>query len=204
MSSYCSSCWPLPGELWEESGVKCLLGYALKAPELKNKVAVEFFVKYDCTRIVGNIDFCVSPKRLDPRQRSLEERGAEEDAYSYDTIGNLQFAAFNATTNIYTANNLNQYTSILRASAPPREISHDDDGNMLSDGTLTYAYDSANRLKSVSSNGVMLVTNFYDAKSRRVKKVTPEATHTFFYDSWNLIEERVALANGTTSTIRYY
>ena len=130
--------------------------------------------------------------------------GNAEDAYSYDTIGNLQFAAFNATTNIYTANNLNQYTSILRASAPLREISHDDDGNMLSDGALTYAYDSANRLKSVSSNGVMLVTNFYDAKSRRVKKVTPEATHTFFYDSWNLIEERVALANGTTSTIRYY
>ena len=81
---------------------------------------------------------------------------------------------------------------------------HDAAGNMISDGTLTYAYDSANRLKSVSSNGAMLVTNFYDAKSRRVKKVTPEAAHTFFCDGWNLIEERVALANGTTSTIRYY
>ena len=74
---------------------------------------------------------------------------------------------------------------------------------MLSDGALTYAYDSANRLKSVSSNGVMLVTNFYDAKSRRVKKVTPEATHAFFYDGWNLIKERISYTNGTSSTIRF-
>ena len=44
----------------------------------------------------------------------------------------------------------------------------------------------------------------YDAKSRRVKKVTPNATTTFFYDDWNLVEERIAYADNTTSTIRYY
>ncbi|MBO4315320.1 MAG: RHS repeat-associated core domain-containing protein, partial [Prevotella sp.] len=63
---------------------------------------------------------------------------------------------------------------------------------------------AANRLKTASSNGVLLVTNFYDAKSRRVKKVTQEATITFFYDGWNLVEERISYTNGTTSTIRYY
>ena len=48
----------------------------------------------------------------------FSHRDAEnaEDAYSYDGIGNLQIAAFNFVTNTYTANNLNQYTSILRAS----------------------------------------------------------------------------------------
>ena len=35
-------------------------------------------------------------------------------------------------------------------------------------------------------------------------EVTPEATTTFFYDDWNLIEERVAYTNGTSSTISYY
>jgi len=94
----------------------------------------------------------------------------------------------------WTANCVNQYT----------QFTHDADGNMLSDGNLTYTYDAANRLKTVSSNGVLLVTNFYDAKSRRVKKVTPEATTTVFYDGWNLIEERIAYTNGTTSTIHYY
>ncbi len=104
-------------------------------------------------------------------------------------------------------NNLNQLTSsrqVSASSAPPREPTYDADGNILSDGTLSFTYDSANRLKVVFTNGVVFVTNFYDAKSRRVRKVTSEATTTFFYDDWNLIEERVAYTNGTSSTIRYF
>ena len=44
---------------------------AIREEELKNRVAALFFGKYDCTRIVGNIDFCVSPKRRDSRQMTL-------------------------------------------------------------------------------------------------------------------------------------
>ena len=40
----------------------------IREEELKNRVAALFFGKYDCTRIVGNIDFCMTPKRRDPRQ----------------------------------------------------------------------------------------------------------------------------------------
>ena len=126
------------------------------------------------------------------------------ETHEYDGIGNTITATLNSETNTYTANNLNQYTSIISASAPPCETVHDADGNMLSDGNLSFTYDAANRLKTVSSNGVLLVTNFYDAKSRRVKKVTQEATITFFYDAWNLIEERISYTNGTSSTIHYY
>ena len=46
--------------------------------------------------------------------------------------------------------------------------------------------------------------NRFCAKSRRVKKVTPNATTVFFYDDWNLIEERIAYADGRTSTVKYY
>ena len=139
----------------------------------------------------------------------FSRRDAEnaEESYLYDDIGNLLISALNTATNTYTANNLNQYTSIQEISAPSaslRETSYDPDGNMLSDGTYDFTYDAANRLKTVSSNGVTLVTNFYDAKSRRVKKVTQNATTTFFYDGWNLLEERIAYTNGTTSTIRYF
>ena len=94
----------------------------------------------------------------------------------------------------WTANCLNQYT----------EFTHDADGNMTQCGDWTYTYDAANRLKTASSNGVLIVTNFYDAKSRRVKKVTQDATMTFFYDGWNLVEERIAYTNGTTTTICYF
>ena len=102
-------------------------------------------------------------------------------------------AAFGYTLD-WTANCVNQYT----------EFTHDADGNMTQCGDWAYTYDAANRLKTVSSNGVLLVTNFYDAKSRRVKKVTQNATTTFFYNDWNLIEERIAYTNGTTTTIRYF
>ncbi len=130
--------------------------------------------------------------------------GGNYETHEYDSIGNSIVASMNDTTNTYSANSLNQYTSILRASAPPREPAYDADGNMLSDGVLSFTYDAANRLKTVSTNGVQVLANFYDAKSRRVKKMTSDATTTFFYDDWNLIEERVAYTNGTTSTIRYY
>ena len=118
--------------------------------------------------------------------------------------GNRLWSAANVATNSYTANCLNQYTFILRPSASLREITHDADGNMMGDSIFSFTYDAASRLKTVSSNGVLLVTNFYDAKSRRVKKVTSEATTTFFYDDWNLIEERIAYTNGASSTIHYY
>jgi len=44
----------------------------------------------------------------------------------------------------------------------------------------------------------------YDHIGRRVKKITREYEITFFYDGWNLIEERVAHTSGTDATIRYY
>ena len=111
--------------------------------------------------------------------------GGIANSYDYDEIGN---------STSYTANNLNQYM----------EFAYDLDGNLLTDGGHTFSYDAASRLKAVLTNGVLALTNFYDAKSRWVKKVTAEATTTFFYDDWNLKEERVAYTNGMTSTIRYF
>lgn len=39
----------------------------IREEELKNRVATAYFGKYDCDRIVGNIDFCVLPKRRKTR-----------------------------------------------------------------------------------------------------------------------------------------
>ena len=115
----------------------------------------------------------------------LSQIGLNLCGNNYDVIGN--------STN-WLANSLNQYS----------QFTHDLDGNMTQCGDWSYTYDVANRLEAVSSSGVLLVTNFYDAKSHSVKKVTPEATTTFFYDGWKLIEERIDYTNGTASTIRYY
>ena len=51
--------------------------------------------------------------------------GANLYAHSYDGIGNHTLFAANAMTNTYSANNLNQYSSILCASVPLCELSYD-------------------------------------------------------------------------------
>ena len=43
--------------------------------------------------------------------------GGNYETHEYDSIGNSIIASMNGTTNTYSANNLNQYISILRASA---------------------------------------------------------------------------------------
>ena len=35
-------------------------------------------------------------------------------------------------------------------------------------------------------------SNVYDHLDRRVQKITPEATHSFFYDAWMLVKEVIA------------
>jgi hypothetical protein len=34
----------------------------IREEELKNKVATDYFADFDCTQIIGNIDFCISSK----------------------------------------------------------------------------------------------------------------------------------------------
>ena len=73
------------------------------------------------------------------RSEVIFSRGdAEAAEYSYDEIGNLVACSSASITNQYVANNLNQYTTILRDSASPRAINpqYDIDGNLLSDGLL--------------------------------------------------------------------
>ena len=109
--------------------------------------------------------------------------GANLFGNGYDCIGN--------PTN-WLANSLNQYS----------QFTHNLDGNLTNDCIFTYSYDAANRLSSVSSNGVVLVANQYDYKGRRIRKTTPTTETTFVYDGWNLIHETVATISGaTTNTI---
>ena len=119
-------------------------------------------------------------------------------AHLYDPIGNRQLASVNEVTNLYQANELNQYTNINEGAVVPV---YDADGNMTSYGSWQFTWDAENRLISVSSNGVPVVQNQYDYMSRRVMKATATQTNTFLYDGWNLIRENIGAA--TTSSRSY-
>ena len=134
--------------------------------------------------------------------------GTSHFAHAYDYIGNQTLFAANALTNSYTHNALNQLVGRDVPIAPQTVMfAHDLDGNLTSDGFFSYSYDAANRLASVSSNGVVLVANEYDYRGRRIKKTTPTTETTFVYDGWNLIHETVITTIGTTTNttdIQYF
>ena len=84
------------------------------------------------------------------------------------------------------------------------ELGYSPDGGLVSFGEFDYVYDSASRLTEVWSNGARVVENEYDAFGRRVVKRTPEATHTFVYDGWLLVVERIERSNGLLEQIDYW
>ena len=84
------------------------------------------------------------------------------------------------------------------------DLGYSPDGGLVSFGEFEYVYDSASRLTEVWSNGAKVVENQYDALGRRVVKRTPEATHTFVYDGWLLVVERVERNSGILEQIDYW
>jgi RHS repeat-associated protein len=89
---------------------------------------------------------------------------------------------------------MNEYTSF--AGVPQL---HDDNGNLIDDGTNRYQYDFANRLRRVirkSDNAVIAVYR-YDAHSRRSERIVRNTAAlkdqvTYLYDEWREIEEQKA------------
>lgn len=130
----------------------------------------------------------------------------QNESHSYDDIGNAVQASYPASTNDYTSNCRNQYSSIAAVSEGTQlvaSVSYDLDGNMTRHGEWTYVYDSGNRLVSVASNGITVATMSYDTQGRRVKKVAADGTHRYFYDGWLLVYENVVRSNNTTNEIEY-
>ena len=84
------------------------------------------------------------------------------------------------------------------------ELGYSPDGGLVSFGEFDYVYDSASRLTEVWSNGARVVENKYDALGRRVIKRTPDATHTFVYDRWLLMVERIERSGGQRDQIDYW
>ena len=141
-------------------------------------------------------------------------------AYVYDSIGNRTSAFVNSETNSYTANNLNQYTSIFHESGVLCENhapQYDADGNLTEDGKYSYTYDAENRLVSATPltpfQGDLSILNTYDHRHRRILKRVKcydngewvlSRVHAFAYDGNNIVLERIIYASGETHTIENF
>jgi RHS repeat-associated protein len=134
--------------------------------------------------------------------------GTANFSWVFDNIGNRETQTTNGITWHYSPNQLNQYTEITNGGL--HTLSYDLDGNLLEHAGWTYAWDGENRLIS-ASNGTTLVTFAYDHVGRRIEKEVSEnvggqwsvvRSHSFLYDRWNLIQERIT-DDGSLTTNSY-
>ena len=119
-------------------------------------------------------------------------------AYAFDNIGNRETSSEAGTTLAYTANNLNQYTSIAQSSSSSQEegdraegvveaLTYDTDGNATlvrtSTGTWSITYNGANRpVRFCNEETDTTVDCGYDSQGRRYfKKVTVAGTVTLHH-----------------------
>jgi RHS repeat-associated protein len=120
--------------------------------------------------------------------------------YDYDAAGNRE-AVMDDTdgtgptaplTTPYTANDLNQYTSIDSLALP----TYDNNGNLttmqakLGDPVWTYQFDAQNRLIEGNINNVPQFTFTYDARNRCVARTFGGTATTYVFSEWNLLEDR--------------
>ncbi len=78
-------------------------------------------------------------------------------------------------------------------------LSSDANGNMLSDGTNTYRWDSRNRLASIA--GAVSASFAYDALNRRVQKQVAGSVTGYLYDDINYIQEQSATGGVTAAVL---
>jgi RHS repeat-associated protein len=97
-------------------------------------------------------------------------------AYNYDAMGNRTSTVINGVTTLYATNNLNEYTNV-----GGQAFTYDADGNLTSDGTNTYFYNSLDQLVGVTgSDGTATYT--YDVLGKRVASTTNGTTTNFLND----------------------
>ena len=128
-------------------------------------------------------------------------RRETRDEFEYDEVGqvvraiNYQFPTTNSQLTSYAYDQIGNFAG--------QTVAYDIDGQLAEEGDFSFSYDDAGRLCAVASNGVVLASYAYDPQERRVLKVTPTATHTYFYDGWVLIREVIDRAGGESETIDY-
>jgi RHS repeat-associated protein len=120
-------------------------------------------------------------------------------AYQYDAIGNRQKSSNSLTlpaANNYTANALNQYSTIQQGGTGVSPV-YDFDGNAtayalpVSPTTIsTLLWDGENRLTEVkNSTGTTIEKNVFDSGSRKIATTANGVTTLYLYDGWNCIAE---------------
>jgi RHS repeat-associated protein len=124
-----------------------------------------------------------------PASQILSGTGSN-DAYAW--TGNV------AVARNYAVNGLNQYTQTVSNGAVSATFDYDLNGNLKTDGTTAFVYDSENRL--VSASGLKNAVLSYDPLGRLWRVASGANVTRFVYDGDRLVMEY----NGSGSVTRSY
>ena len=117
-------------------------------------------------------------------------------AYTYDDVGNRLTRNTNGVGETYAYVTGKNRLHDITEGPNPRTFEYDDNGNITSDGTLTFIYDQNNQLKEVTEGQTSKATYTYNGLGQRVKKMAGGVTTIYHYDlDGKLIAE--SLLNGT-------
>ncbi len=104
---------------------------------------------------------------------------AGSSIYTYDAAGNrLTSTPLSGPTVIYTANDINQYSSITNDTP----LSYDSRGNVSGRGSDSFEYDALGRLVTYKYNGTTACTYKYDTFGRRVQKYKSSSDYENHYN----------------------
>ena len=117
-----------------------------------------------------------------------------DTTFTYDKLGN-RTQVLAGTTTAYAANTVNQYTTVGGTA-----FTYDPNGNLTSDGTNAYTYDSENRLLTAQGSGLGAQYT-YDPLGRRLTKTVNGTTTRFLYDGEQLLAETDATGTITATYV---
>ncbi len=110
------------------------------------------------------------------------------NTYTYDALGNRIAASLNGVITNYTVNNLNQVTST--SGGTNINYVYDNNGNLTYDGHFYKTYDAEGRLLKDSAAPANVITYFYDAFNRRVRRSLNGTPLNYTFSGLSAIEER--------------
>lgn len=129
--------------------------------------------------------------RIGMREPSNPQSFRLRKQYILDLVDNIQKLIEEEGGNLKEisteVNNLNQYVRFENLA-----LRYDRRGNLTEKGGKKFEYDWANRLISVEEGGKKIEFR-YDALGRRIaKELNDQLLKSYYYDGWNVIEERDA------------
>jgi len=118
--------------------------------------------------------------------------------WTLDALGNFAALNDNGTPQTRATNAANEIQSVT-TGGNPTNLTYDDAGNLVNDGTLKYRYDAWNRQVAVKkANNTPVAEYEFDGLNRRIEKSVYDSAGTtiafttdyFLNENWQVLEER--------------